>query len=63
MPSTETPTRAPSATDDDTVILTPAESEPLLGGPGDAIQKPDASLITNLWLGPSPIPPSSLTPT
>ncbi|KAK0651465.1 hypothetical protein B0T16DRAFT_442928 [Cercophora newfieldiana] len=53
MPSPETPPpRAASATtDDDTTILTPAESEPLLGRPGDAIQKPNASLITNLWLG------------
>ncbi|KAK4455674.1 cytochrome b ascorbate-dependent protein 3 [Podospora aff. communis PSN243] len=29
----------------------PVESEPLLGRPGDAIQKPNASLISNLWLG------------
>lgn len=27
------------------------ETEPLLGGPGDATQKPDAPLISNLWLG------------
>ncbi len=29
----------------------PTESEPLLGGPGDATQKPDAPLIKNLVLG------------
>lgn len=27
------------------------ESEPLLGRPGDALQKPDEYLITNLWKG------------
>lgn len=29
----------------------PSESEPLLGRPGDATQKPDAPMINNLWLG------------
>ncbi|KAK3943467.1 cytochrome b ascorbate-dependent protein 3 [Diplogelasinospora grovesii] len=29
----------------------PTETEPLLGRPGDALQKPDAPLIHNLWLG------------
>lgn len=48
MPSPDTPQRIPS---DTTGAPTPAESEPLLGRPGDAIQKPDSSLITNLWLG------------
>jgi hypothetical protein len=27
------------------------ETEPLLGRPGDATQKPDAPLISNLYLG------------
>ncbi|KAK5660733.1 hypothetical protein OQA88_12098 [Cercophora sp. LCS_1] len=29
----------------------PSENEPLLGGPGDAIQKPNEPLVRNLWLG------------
>ncbi|KAK4038709.1 eukaryotic cytochrome b561-domain-containing protein [Parachaetomium inaequale] len=29
----------------------PTESEPLLGGPGDATQKPDAPIVNNLFLG------------
>ncbi|KAK1761360.1 cytochrome b ascorbate-dependent protein 3 [Echria macrotheca] len=29
----------------------PSESEPLLGRPGDAVQKPNAPMIRNLWLG------------
>ncbi|KAK4243737.1 hypothetical protein C7999DRAFT_44490 [Corynascus novoguineensis] len=29
----------------------PAESEPLLGRPGDAIQKPEASMLHNFFLG------------
>ncbi|KAK4157439.1 eukaryotic cytochrome b561-domain-containing protein [Chaetomidium leptoderma] len=31
--------------------LAPTESEPLLGRPGDATQKPDAPMINNLFLG------------
>jgi hypothetical protein len=29
----------------------PTESEPLLGRPGDATQKPDAPMLNNLFLG------------
>jgi hypothetical protein len=50
MSSAEAAPRAPQPADD-TVALTPSESEPLLGRPGDAIQKPDAPLIRNFWLG------------
>jgi hypothetical protein len=30
------------------------ETEPLLGRPGDATQKPDAPIIANIWLGEFP---------
>lgn len=39
------------AADDDVQNTTSTENEPLLGGPGDAIQKPDAPIVNNLYLG------------
>lgn len=39
----------------------PTESEPLLGRPGDATQKPDAPMINNLFLGESIHDPSIQT--
>ena len=51
-------TEPPPATNGD--VLAPTESEPLLGRPGDATQKPDAPLITNLVLGAyTPTAPNS----
>ena len=44
-------TPPPPPTDGDAPAPAPTESEPLLGGPGDATQKPDAPLINNLVLG------------
>ncbi|KAK0706777.1 eukaryotic cytochrome b561-domain-containing protein [Lasiosphaeria miniovina] len=41
----------PAPTSDGLDAIPPTESEPLLGGPGDAIQKPNAPMINNLWLG------------
>ena len=44
-------TAAPLPPSDSIDAIPPTESEPLLGGPGDAQQKPDAPMIWNLWLG------------
>ncbi|KAK3315005.1 eukaryotic cytochrome b561-domain-containing protein [Apodospora peruviana] len=38
-------------TQDSDAPLAPTESEPLLGRPGDAVQKPNAPMVKNLWLG------------
>lgn len=42
-------TEAPQPTQGDAPA--PTESQPLLGRPGDALQKPDAPMINNIWLG------------
>ncbi|KAK3488355.1 eukaryotic cytochrome b561-domain-containing protein [Neurospora crassa] len=47
-PSTQSP---PPLSTTDGEPATPTESEPLLGGPGDALQKPDAPIFLNLVLG------------
>ncbi|KAK0634804.1 eukaryotic cytochrome b561-domain-containing protein [Bombardia bombarda] len=54
MASSEAP--QPTAADNgSSPHLAPTESEPLLGRPGDAMQKPDDRLIKNLWLGTAPL--------
>lgn len=45
------PQAIPSGPDDDIAPLASRESEPLLGRPGDATQRPGDSMIRNLWLG------------
>ncbi len=65
MPSAQAEGHALVA-DDDVRNTTSTENEPLLGRPGDAIQKPDAPIVNNLYLGkfacfPSdtPLPPNN----
>lgn len=53
MPSTNhvPPSTATTHSDDDAIATPPTESEPLLGRPGDAVQKPNEPMFKNLYLG------------
>jgi len=57
--ATGIPAQVPGVTDE---VLDRPESEPLLGRPGDALQKPEESIIYNLTKGRSLTPISITNP-